>query len=202
MEGFIKGGKIMRRVMFFAVLAGAVALALTAASCASSQVQGKTCKPFVLRIDCGSPTAWTDPRGNVWEGDRAFEEGKWGAVYGDTVDRGDIKIEGTDMEPLYRTEHYAMNSYKICCPAGKYKVTLHFAETFEGVTEPGQRVFGVAINGKEVIPDMDPLKMAGKPRTAIVKSFEAEAPKGMLVISFTSKEDSPEINGIEVVQEP
>ncbi len=192
----------MNRVMLFAVLAGAVALALTAAGCVSGQAKGKTSDGFALRIDCGSPTGWTDPRGNMWEADRLFEEGKWGAVDGEMVDRGNIKIDGTDMEPIYRTEHYGMSAYKISCPAGKYTVTLHFAETYEQITEAGERVFAIAINGKEVVSDMDSVKMAGKPFKAVVKTFEAEAPEGMLDIAFTEKEEQPEINGIEIIRQP
>jgi hypothetical protein len=196
------GGIIVNRVMFSAVFAGAVALALTTAGCVSGQARGKTCDGFALRIHCGSEKAWIDPRGNVWQADRTFEEGKWGAVDGEMVDRGNIQIDGTDMEPIYRTEHYGMSAYKICCPPGKYNVTLHFAETYDQITAAGERVFAIAINGKEVVSDMDPVKMAGKPCKAVVKPFETEAPEGMLVIAFTEKEESPEINGIEIIRQP
>jgi hypothetical protein len=205
------GGFGMKRVMFFAAFAGAVALALTTGcatgkskcACASGQPKAEMAHAFTLRINCGAIKPWTDPMGNTWEADRDFKEGSWGAVGGDVVDRGEIKIDGTDMAPIYRTEHYDMSAYKITCPPGKYKVTLHFAETFEDVQNAGERVFAIAINDKEVVSDMDAVQMAGKPHKAVVKTFEAEAPKGMLVISFTPKKgNSAEINGIEVIQQP
>ena len=49
---------------------------------------------------------------------------------------------------------------------------------------------------------MDPLQTAGAPRKAVVKTFEVEAPDGMLTIAFTAKNEMPEINGIEVIQQP
>ena len=107
----------MNRVTFCACFAGAAALALVTAGCATSQATGGTTRPgFTLRINCGSQAAWTDPGGNVWEADRAFEQGKWGAVSGDIVDRGNVAIDAGDMAPLYRTEHYGMDAYKITCP--------------------------------------------------------------------------------------
>jgi len=155
---------------------------------------------FALRINCGSETAWTDPAGHRWEADREYEKGRWGAIDGSTADRGGIKIEGTDIEPVYRTERSSMSEYRITCPNGKYRVILHFAETYSENKEPGQRVFSVAINDKEVLDDMDPVKAAGSQFKAVVKTFETEVNNGLLSISFAGIVASPEINGIEVVQ--
>jgi alpha-galactosidase len=100
---------------------------------------------FKLRINCGSDNAWIDSKGNTWEPDREYEIGKWGAIGGKTVMRKGIKIEGSDLIPVYTSERNGMSAYRISCPNGKYKVILHFAETFEGFTREGDRVFQVLI---------------------------------------------------------
>jgi alcohol dehydrogenase (cytochrome c) len=42
-----------------------------------------------------------------------------------------------------------MESFSWPVPNGKYVVKLHFAETFEGITGPGQRVFSFNVQGQE-----------------------------------------------------
>ena len=46
---------------------------------------------------------------------------------------------------------------------GKYIVKLHFAETFEGVTDAGQRVFTVDVEGHK-IKNLDVYAKAGGPQ--------------------------------------
>lgn len=155
---------------------------------------------FSLRINCGATAAWTDPAGHRWEADREYEKGGWGAVDGDTAGRGDIEIEGTDLEPVYRTERSDLSEYRITCPSGKYRVTFHFAETYSENKEPGKRVFSVAINNREVMADMDPVKAAGGQFKAVQKTFATEVADGLLSIAFTGIVTTPEINGIEIIQ--
>ena len=70
-------------------------------------------------------------------------------------------MTGTDIATIYETERYSMDSYKFTVPNGKYTVRLHFAETYEGIYGPGERVFSVSLQGKEVLKDIDPFKDAG-----------------------------------------
>ena len=155
---------------------------------------------FALRIHCGSETAWTAPDGHRWEADREYEKGRWGAIEGSTADRGGIKIEGTDIEPIYRMERSGMSEYRITCPNGKYRVILHFAETYSENKKPGQRVFSVVINDKEPSEEIDPVKIAGSQFKAVVKTFETKVANGLLSLSFVGTVSGPEVNGIEVIQ--
>ena len=84
----------------------------------------------------------------------------------------------------------------------KYNVTLHFAETFEGIYGVGERVFNVSINGKEVLKELDPYKEAGEFNTPAVKEFKGIEPvDGKITIGFTYGVENPQINGIEIISE-
>ncbi|MGD9162628.1 MAG: malectin [Desulfobacteraceae bacterium] len=158
---------------------------------------------FVLRVDCGSYSEYTDDAGNVWQADQEkTDDNKWGAVYGSVVGRSGLGIEGSDCPIIYENERYSMDAYEFDVPNGKYTVTLHFAETYEGIYGEGERVFNVSINGKEVLKDLDPYKEAGDFNTPAVKEFKGIEPAdGKITIGFTYGVENPQINGIEIVSE-
>ena len=64
---------------------------------------------------------------------------------------------------------------------GKVKVELFFAETY--TTQPGQRVFDVALNGQTVLKDFDIFREAGGQNRALVKTFTVDAPQGTVALS-------------------
>ena len=158
---------------------------------------------FTLRVNCAAIEPYTDKGGNLWLPDQYMEEGNtWGVVDGMTVDRGDLGITGTDAPKIYETECYSMSTYKFKVPNGPYTVRLHFAETYDGITGEGQRVFSVTINDKVVLEDFDPYKEGGGFEKPVVKEFKnITITNEELVISFISDIQNPEINGIEIVSE-
>jgi enterochelin esterase-like enzyme len=159
-------------------------------------------KKFVLRVDCGAFAPYKDKLGNVWAADQELGAGKtWGADDGMTIEREGVGITGTDLVRIYETERYSMNSYKFTVPNGKYTVRLHFAETFEGITGPGERVFSVSVPGQEVLKDLDLFKTVGflKPLVKEYKGVSVE--NGQLVIGFTPNIENPQICGIEILAE-
>jgi hypothetical protein len=158
---------------------------------------------FVLRVNCAATEPYTDKAGNVWLIDQVMEEGKeWGFVDGMTVNRGDLGITGTDAPKIYETERYSMSAYKFKVPNGKYTVRLHFAETYNGITGDGQRIFSVTINEKTVLEDFDPHKEAGGFQKPVVKTIKSlTITNGEMVIGFVSNIQNPEINGIEILSE-
>lgn len=158
---------------------------------------------LTLRINCGATEPYTDKAGNVWLADQDMAtDKKWGAVDGLTVDRGDLGITGTDAPKIYETEHYSMEGYKFTVPNGKYTVRLHFAETYDGITAEGERVFSVSINDQTVLKDFDPFKEAGGYQKPVVKTIkDVDVTNGQLDIGFTMNIQNPEINGIEIISE-
>jgi hypothetical protein len=86
-------------------------------------------------------------------------------------------------------------------PNGKYIVKLHFAETFEGINGPGERVFSFNVEGHN-FKDFDVWVKAGGARRAYIETVNAEVTDGKLDITFTPQVENPEINGIEILPAP
>ncbi len=143
-----------------------------------------------IRIRAGAFEPYTDPRGNIWAPEAGFEDGN-------TIERGDIPIANTDMAPIYRFEHYSMTRFTQTVPNGEYTVRLHFAETFDGIMDKGQRVFSVKVQDKE-LKDLDIFAEVGF-ATALIKTFNVSVSSGKLIIIFTPNIENPEINGIEIL---
>ena len=148
--------------------------------------------PVAIRIDAGSTTPYTDSNGNTWLADQGFADG-------DTVDRGDdVQIANTKDPAIYRTEHYGMTEFSCKVPNGKYIVKLHFAETYENISGPGQRIFSFNVAGQE-FKDFDVYAKAGGAKRAYIETVNVDITDGKLDISFTANADNPEINGIEII---
>jgi len=103
-------------------------------------------------------------------------------------------------QAVYQTNRYGAMTYAIpgFTPGGTYIVDLHFAETYW--TAPGQRLFNVVINGKQVLDNYDIFASAGSEYTATVQSFYATADStGTVTINFAAgAADNPQINGIQI----
>jgi hypothetical protein len=147
-----------------------------------------------IRIDAGASAPYTDSAGNVWLADTGFADGE-------TVDRGEIPIAGTSDPGLYRTERYGMTAFSHPVANGKYKVKLHFAETYDGVTAAGERVFSLNVEKKE-IKDLDLWTKAPGFGRAYIETIDVEVTDAKLDITFTPKEQNTEINAVEIVPAP
>jgi enterochelin esterase-like enzyme len=144
-----------------------------------------------IRIKAGKSEPVKDAEGDVWLADQEFEGGQ-------TIERPDIQIANTKSPDLYRAERYSMDSFSWPVPNGKYVVKLHFAETFEGITGPGQRVFSFHVQGKE-FKDFDVWVKAGGPLKAYVEAVPVEVTDGKIKVTFTPKVENPQINAIEII---
>jgi len=84
-----------------------------------------------------------------------------------------------------------------------YTVRLYFAEP--DAIKPGQRVFNVAIQGREVLRNFDIVNEAGGPNRPVVKEFKEIWVKDDLTVAFTQSNNvrakDPLICGIEVIAE-
>jgi enterochelin esterase-like enzyme len=145
-----------------------------------------------LRIKAGLFEPFTDSNGNVWLPEQGFEGGA-------TIDRDpSTVIEGTKDPALFLSEHYAMDSFSCKIPNGKYITKLYFAETFEGIYGPGERVFSYNVQGHE-FKDFDIWAKAGGPNRAYIETVPVEVTNGEFRIVFTSQIENPEINAIEII---
>jgi len=148
--------------------------------------------PSVVRIKAGQSTPFTDSSGNVWQPDQGFDGG-------DVIERdAGTAIANTKDAGLYLSEHYGMSSFACSVPNGKYVAKLYFAETFDGITGPGQRVFSFNVQGHE-FKDFDVWVKAGGPNRAYIETVPVEVTDGKFGIIFTSNIENPEINAIEIL---
>jgi hypothetical protein len=99
---------------------------------------------------------------------------------------------------LFRGEHYGMSAFSCKVPNGKYLAKLYFAETYVGITGPGQRVFSYAVQGHE-FKDFDIWAKAGGARRAYVQTVPVEVTNGEFRIVFTPQVENPAINAVEIV---
>lgn len=135
-----------------------------------------------------------------------------------TYPGGAAFLKGTDFsttagtqEPwLYSSGYRGMKRFAVPVMAqgqglGRYTVRLHFAETDDA--KPGERVFGIKLQGKEVARDFDPVSEAGAPNKAVIKEFHGVDADGDLVIEFIAggrnpaPERAPLLQAVEVMRE-
>jgi hypothetical protein len=140
-----------------------------------------------------------DSRRQTWMPDNFWSGGQMGAATG--------KPDGARDSNLYTRERYGNFSYAIPVGEGEYAVTLHFAEKFWGLENPGgggegTRVFDVFCNGVAVLRDLDVYKEAGGNRP-LLKTFhglKANA-QGKLLLSFVPVKNYASVYAVEVIDE-
>jgi hypothetical protein len=173
---------------FISTLAG---LLLAGCQTASKPAAATADTRPTVRIKAGATESIKDSEGNVWLADQGFADG-------DTIARPDLKIANTKTPSIYLSERYSMTSFSYPVPNGKYLVKLHFAETYEGITGPGQRVFSFNVQGHE-FKDVDVWVKAGGALRAYVESVPVDVTNGKVQITFTANVENPQINAIEII---
>jgi hypothetical protein len=156
---------------------------------------------LVIRVNCGATKPYTDKAGNLWLPDEVKVPGaSLSPLDGTAIERTQpFEVPDVQYPEIFRTERYSMSAYEFNLPNGKYSVRLHFAETYEGITAVGQRVFSFAIQGQEPVKDFDIFKEAGGAYKAIVRRYRnVEVTDGKLKIVFTANVQNPAINGIVI----
>ena len=146
------------------------------------------------RINSGGP-AYTDSLGQKWTADAGYTGG---SMYSTTN-----TITNTSDPTLYKTSRYGASfSYAISAPAGKYSVTLKFAEPVWSAA--GKRVFSVAINGTTVLSKFDIFAAAGAEFKAVDETFPVTmTSSGTITIKFaTGSAGNPLVNAIQLVASP
>jgi len=108
---------------------------------------------------------------------------------------------------LYQGERYGNFAYHIPLAPGKYRLTLHFAETWFGTLEShqpaaGNRLFDVFANGVALLRGYEVAKQAGGIYRGVDEVFDDVEPnaQGVLVLEFVPLKNYAEVNAIEVVE--
>ena len=86
-------------------------------------------------------------------------------------------------------------------PTRSYTVRLQFAEPHPK-SQPGERVFDVALQGETVLHQLDVVAEAGGPHRSVVKEFMGVRVADELAITFTpSTQRRSILCGVEIVAE-
>ena len=117
---------------------------------------------------------------------------------GATVDRGNISIANTSNAKLYQTERYGVTGYAFMVPNGSYTVKLHFAETYNGISAQGQRIFDVTVE-EETVANIDVFSEAKGRNTAPIKTVNVNVKDGRLDIKLIPRVQLPIINALEFI---
>jgi len=102
----------------------------------------------------------------------------------------------TEDDMLYQTVRWDVSAYRFKVPNGKYKVKLQFCEPH--YNEAGKRVFGVEIQGRQLIDKLDIFAKVGKNKALDYTFEDVKVAKGMLDISFIKTVEFPCIAAIVV----
>lgn len=140
----------------------------------------------------------TDIDGRFWSADEYF-------VGGALVLRRNAVIDARE-KTVYRGERYGHFAYHIPLAPGKYRLTLHFAETWFGTPESGQpaaqaRIFNVFANGIALLQNFDIAARTGVNHecTMVFENLQPNA-QGLLSLDFVPVRNYAEVNALEVVE--
>ncbi len=189
------------RKQFLFILAALIAFVVFGASvdAADSKTNAtEVAKPATnaptIRILAGLLEPLKDEAGVTWAAADGFEDG-------DTKDRPDTEIANTKTPSIYRAERFGMTKFSYKVPNGKYTVNLHFAVTYEGITEAGQCVMTINVEGT-ALKDFDVWTKAGGARKAHVESVPVTIADGKLDITFAQEGVSSTLSAIEIIPAP
>ena len=145
-------------------------------------------------------SAYRDHQGQIWMPDQYFLGGRHSSR--------SSPIEGTADTDLYVTQRYGHFTYSIpVAEGGRYRVTLHFVETWfnpNSLGGIGSRVFDVYCNGSTLLKDFDILKETGGiGNRPIVKTFHniQASPQGKIDLTFVPISNYALLTALEVSQE-
>ena len=149
-----------------------------------------------LAVNVGVPAEVVDAGGVIWVGDRQYRQGGFGYVGGEAKQLNkDIAISGTTEPPVYFTFRTGLSAYRMDVPDGRYEVELRFAEP---TAAPGERVFGIAINGRTVISRLDLAEQAGRARAVPILIETTVAGGRGLTITFPAQRGEAFLNALRV----
>ncbi len=127
-------------------------------------------------VSCSGTRFGSDHFFNGGEGDWMIERNTKGVT-------NKTPVRGTQDVQLFSNFRRGDFSYSIPTEDGTYFVTLGFLEP-NSHTALGDRVFNVVVNGQTKIENFDVLAAAGEYRTAVTRTFLAQASDGQLRLEF------------------
>jgi hypothetical protein len=99
-------------------------------------------------------------------------------------------------QAVYQTLRYDLEAYPVEIPNGSYTVVLKFSEPHYAAA--GKRVFGVSVQGKTVVDDLDVFARVGMNRAFDLTVREVHVADGTLNIRFLPKVEYPFLCAVEI----
>jgi PKD repeat protein len=164
----------------------------------------------LYRVDAGGPQLAASDGGPNWaEDDNAqaspYRNQQSNAADWSPVSKVDSSVPSTTPSAIFDHERWSPTDsppmiWDFPVPAGTHaEVRLYFANRYTGTSQPGQRVFNVAINGSTVLNHYDIVADVGD-QTGTMKAFPITVPaSGDINITFTHVVENPLIDGIEII---
>lgn len=145
----------------------------------------------VVRINCGG-SPYVDPDGASWDADFGFGPS--------LTFTNSVAIAGTDDDLALQSERFGLASvgglaYSFDLPDGDYRVRLHLAELY--YTQPGQRVFDVAVEDALVDENVDLAATVGA-FTLDIRDYDVSLTDGTLDLNILPVVENPKVNAIEI----
>ena len=105
-------------------------------------------------------------------------------------------ITGSDDIPLYQSVRFDLQGYRFALPNGPCRVTFRFCEP--AYNAAGKRVFGVKLQGKEVLRGLDIFARVGQNKALDLAFGDLAVTNGELRVEFIREVEYPCIAAIEV----
>jgi len=105
-------------------------------------------------------------------------------------------VADTTTPEVYQTVRYDLNGYQLAVPNGNYTVTLQFNEP--AYAAAGKRVFGVKLQGRQVVTGLDVFARVGANRALDLSYPDIAVSDGQLRVEFTREVEFPCIAGIVI----
>lgn len=150
---------------------------------------------YTFGINCGGG-AFTASNGTEYMADIHANGGLTSSVT--------TEIPGTTDDVLYQTDRYGSISYSIpVTPSKNYRIRLHFAETWDGITGVGQRIFGYTIQAgtpQEVsVSSIDLYALVGANNVYVTNPVDVLITGSTINIALVSGVQNPKLCAIEVL---
>lgn len=125
-------------------------------------------------------------------------------VVGGTVVVGTLPITGTTQPQIYQSERWGPSTYTIPVTNSQYRVRLHLAEIWNGITAAGQRVFTIRLQGGTaqpvVITDIDIYAEVGFGAALIIER-DITVTNQAITVEMIAQVQEPKISAIEILSE-
>lgn len=204
-----------QKIAFFPLAGGAApASAVTATLPGTVFLAGQfaNAHPEVLyRVNAGGPALQATDAGPDWQSDLSGSSPYHNPDNNSAIWSPSAALDGTvpasTPSGIFDSERWDGGSHldgdemhwDFPVPSGTtVQVRLYFANRYGGTSQPGQRVFDVAIDGATVLSDFDIVAAVGD-QTGTMRAF-TETSSGDITIDFTHEVENPLINGIEIIQ--